>query len=427
MAEAAIIGAGVLGLAVAQRLRERGDDVTIFEAGPGIGGLAAAWEIGGVTWDRHYHVTLPSDSHTRRLLRSVDLERELRWVHTKSAVYTGATFGVRPLNGARDLARLPTLTPVDKLRLAATLLAGMRPTDDRSDAQSAREWLTRWSGRRTFERFWLPLLRAKLGEEWRHASASFIAATIHRLHGTHRLTPASAPFGYVPGGYARILERLAESLADTGVKINTGAAVRRVRPADGGLEVQLEDASSAFDRVVVTTGSHLAADVCHGLTDVEQQRLRDVRYMGVICASVLLPEPLSPYFLTYLTDPAAPFTAIVEMTSFIDPKELGGRTLVYLPRYVSPDDPLFGVTDDELRREFLDYLRLVHPRVSTVDPIAFRVSRVRRVFAVPTIGYTQSMPTTSTSVPGLQLIGSANLPFSTLNVNDTLSLVQELR
>jgi hypothetical protein len=31
----------------------------------------------------------------------------------------------------------------------------------------------------------------------------------------------------------------------------------------------------------------------------------------------------------------------------------------------------------------------------------------------------------STSVPGLHLVGSAQLPFATLNVNDTLSLVDE--
>ena len=34
------------------------------------------------------------------------------------------------------------------------------------------------------------------------------------------------------------------------------------------------------------------------------------------------------------------------------------------------------------------------------------------------------MPLLGTSVPGLVLVGSANLPFSTLNVDDTLSLVE---
>ena len=44
------------------------------------------------------------------------------------------------------------------------------------------DWLRRWSGGRTFERFWLPLLQAKLGDSHREASAAFIWATIQRLY-----------------------------------------------------------------------------------------------------------------------------------------------------------------------------------------------------------------------------------------------------
>jgi len=78
-----------------------------------------------------------------------------------------------------------------------------------------------------------------------------------------------------------------------------------------------------------------------------------------------------------------------------------------------------------VRAAFLPYLRRMYPSLSDQDVLAFRVSRVRRVFAVPTLGYSARMPGLSTSVPGLHLVGSAQLPFATLNVNDTLSLVGE--
>jgi hypothetical protein len=68
----------------------------------------------------------------------------------------------------------------------------------------------------------------------------------------------------------------------------------------------------------------------------------------------------------------------------------------------------------------------MHPHLRLSDVAAFKVSRARHVFAVPSLGYSRTMPSTITSVPGLRLIGSANLPFATLNVNDTLSLVEEL-
>ena len=89
--------------------------------------------------------------------------------------------------------------------------------------------------------------------------------------------------------------------------------------------------------------------------------MRSVRYMGIVCASLVLRRPLAPYYLTYITDPDTPFTAVVEMTSFVDPAEVGGHHLVYLPKYVAPDDPLFEASDEEVRASFLPYLRRMYP------------------------------------------------------------------
>jgi protoporphyrinogen oxidase len=118
-------------------------------------------------------------------------------------------------------------------------------------------------------------------------------------------------------------------------------------------------------------------------------------------------------------------TAVVEMTQFVDPAELGGKTLVYLPKYVLPDDPMLNASDEEVRAAFWPYLRSMYPALRDEDVLAFKVSRVRRVFAIPTIGFSTTMPPAATSVPGLHLVGSARLPFATLNVNDTLGLVGE--
>jgi protoporphyrinogen oxidase len=196
-----------------------------------------------------------------------------------------------------------------------------------------------------------------------------------------------------------------------------------VRRAGDGLAVETAAGTEQFDRVVVTTNAHLAADLCPDVTPAEAMRLRGVQYMGIVCASLVLRRPLAPYYLTYITDPATPFTAVVEMTSFVDPAELGGRHLVYLPKYVAPDDALFGASDDEIRASFVPYLHQMYPELRDDDVLAFRVSKVRRVFAVPGLGYSGRMPGTTTSVPGLFILGSAQLPFATLNVNDTLGLV----
>jgi protoporphyrinogen oxidase len=420
-----VVGGGVLGLMLAHRLAERGDDVTLIEGAPEIGGLAAAWQLGDVTWDRHYHVTLLSDRRTQELVAAAGLADEFRWVETKTGYY-GTDGTLRSVSNSVEFLKLPGLNPIDKGRLGGTILYGSKiGNGQRMERIPVEAWLRRWSGRRTFDTFWQPLLRAKLGDGYREASAAFIWATIQRLYAARRTGLKKEMFGYVPGGYARVFDGMAATLRADGVKLMLGSPVRVVRRDGDSLAVDTHTGTERFDEVVVTTNAHLAADLCPDLTAQEATRLRSVRYMGIVCASLLLDRPLGPYYLTYITDPSTPFTAVVEMTAFVDPEEVSGHHLVYLPKYVAPDDPLLDASDDDVRAAFLPYLRRMYPSLSDQDVRAFRVSRVRRVFAVPTLGYSARMPRMSTSVPGLHLVGSAQLPFATLNVNDTLSLVGE--
>ena len=61
-------------MTLAHRLAEAGHRVTIFESAAELGGLASAWNFNGISWDRHYHVTLLSDSHLRDLLSTLKLD-----------------------------------------------------------------------------------------------------------------------------------------------------------------------------------------------------------------------------------------------------------------------------------------------------------------------------------------------------------------
>ncbi len=425
----AVVGGGILGMTVAHRLRSAGYRVTLYEGASELGGLASAWHIDladgeRLTWDRHYHVTLLSDARTRGLLDELGLGDEVRWVETRTGCY--ADDQLYSVSNTIEFLRFPPLGIIDKLRLGGTIFYGSRIHDGRRmERIDVSTWLRRWSGNRTYERFWLPLLRAKLGDAYREASAGFIWSTIQRLYAARRSGLKKDLFGYVRGGYARTLGTFAARLETEGVTLRTGCPVSSVRRTDDGFSVATPDGDDHVDRVVVTTAAPLAAALCADLDADERGRLEGVRYQGIVCASLVLRRPLAPYYLTNITDPDTPFTAVVEMTSLIDPSEVGGHTLVYLPKYVAPDDPLFEATDDEVRAAFLPYLQRMHPELRDEDVLAVRVSRARQVFAVPTIDYSLRVPPVVTSVPGLYLAGSAQLVNATLNVDDTIGLADE--
>lgn len=410
-------------MTLAHRLAQNGREVTVFESADRLGGLASAWTLGSVVWDRHYHVTLLSDRFLRALLAELGLEQEMRWTVTRTGFYTAG--GLVSMSNAVEFLRFPPLTLVDKVRLGLTILYASRVKDwRRLERVGAEEWLRRWSGGHTFEAVWLPLLRSKLGESYRDTSAAFIWATIARMYEARRSGLKTEMFGFVPGGYARILSRYADVLEGEGVTVRLSSPARRVDRAGEGVAVDCDHGREVFDQVVVTAPPPLAARMCPGLREDEKERLRGIRYQGIVCASVLMKEPLSGFYVTNITVPDVPYTAVIDMTAVVGRDQLGGNALVYLPKYVAPDDPLFDLADADIRDSFLSALERMYPGFSRSSVLAFRVSRVRHVFALTTLGYSDRLPAPATSIPGLHLLSSAHVVNGTLNVNATLRLAE---
>lgn len=419
-----VVGGGVMGLTVARRLADAGHKVTIIEAAPEVGGLAGAWRLGDVVWDRHYHVTLLSDLRLRGLLTELDLEDELQWRTTRTGFYTDGR--LYPLNDVIDYLRLPALNLWDKMRLAATILYASRIESGQALEQvPVSAWLTRLSGRRVFQRIWRPLLRAKLGENYKVTSAAFIWAVIRRLYAARRSGLKTEMFGYVSGGYARILAGFEDRLRDDGVELKLGCRVDRIETCGGKLRIQSAAGTQLFDQVVVTLAAPLAARICVGLAADEVERLRGIVYQGIICASVLLRRRLAGHYVTYITDDDAPFTAVIEMSALVDPAELDGHGLVYLPRYVTRDDPYWQLPDAEVEARFTAALFRMYPFIDRDDVACFRISRVPHVLAISTLGYSDRLPPMTTSVPGLHIVNSAQILNGTLNVNETIALAED--
>jgi protoporphyrinogen oxidase len=417
-----IVGAGILGQALALRLAEAGKRVTLIEAAPETGGLAAAWSIDGITWDKFYHVILPSDDRTLRLLHEIGLGDTIRWERSRTGFFADSRLSA--LDSALDYLRLPVLGPIGKARLAFTLMMAGRISDGRPLEQiPVGDWLTRWSGRDAFERIWRPLLRAKLGDNANIASAAFIWATARRLYLARSSGAKTEVLGFVDGGYDVVLTALQSRLRAAGVEVLTGCPVSRIARHGTVLRIETQAGSFQFDRVVSTSPAGVTAGLCPGLDPAIRARLDGVVYQGILCASLVLDRPLGGYYLTYLTDPDLPFTAIVEMSALVGPARFGGRTLVYLPRYVTQQDDFWQLSDAQIRDRFLKGLRQVYPDLEPSSVSACRIARVRNVMAVPTLGYSEVAPPVMTNVDGFYIVNSAQITDGTLNIDATLGVV----
>ena len=420
-----IIGGGILGMTLALRLAQHGQCVTLFEGAEELGGLASAWQLGDIVWDRHYHVTLLSDAYLRKLLAELGLEQHIQWVQTRTGFYTDGK--LYSMSNSLEFLRFPPLNLLNKCRLAATILHASRIKNWKVlEEIGVEDWLRRWSGDRTTEKIWLPLLRAKLGENYRKASAAFLWAIIARMYAARRSGMKKEMFGYVPGGYARILETFVRKLEQAGVSIRPNHRATRIETSDeGGVNISFDNgARCTFDQAILTMPAPIAAGLCPQLTDEEKQKLQGVQYQGIVCASLLLKKPLGGYYVTNITDDWVPFTAVIEMSALVDRKHFGGNSLIYLPKYLPSDDPSFKKTDEEVKQIFLTALMRMYPGLTPSDVLSFQVSRVKQVFAIPTLNYSSKLPPIVTSVAGVQIVNSAHIVNGTLNVNETVQLAE---
>ncbi|CAN5497518.1 NAD(P)/FAD-dependent oxidoreductase [soil metagenome] len=478
----AIIGSGFLGLTLALRLAESGSRVTVYESTPEIGGLASAWQIGDVVWDKHYHVTLLSDSFTRKIVEEIGLADEFEWVETKTGFYTDGK--LVSMSNTLEFLQFPPLDLISKFRLGATIFYASRVKDWKAlEKISVEDWLTKLSGKRTFEKMWKPLLMAKLGEAYKETSAAFIWATIQRMYAARNSGLKREMFGYVRGGYARVLEKFGEYLSEKGVEIKLNSRIENIEKlSDGKIAVSVAErdkfdrvgriptipetkistlkvsnknihnlslsgtetisdasvgfqptltnssplatnAENQFDQIILTCPSNIAAKILPQLNEHEKQKLSNIKYQGIVCASVLMKKSLSNFYVTNITD-ETPFTGIIEMSALVDKKDFGGDALVYLPKYVAPDDELFEKTDAEIEEIFLKGLETMYSHFKREDVIAFKISRVRQVFPLPTINYSENVPSVKTSLENVFIVNSAQITNGTLNVNETVQLAE---
>jgi protoporphyrinogen oxidase len=421
--EIAVVGGGVLGLTLGLRLARRGHRVRVFESAPRVGGLAVADPIGSWQWDRFYHVILQSDTALTALLGEIGLGDRLRWGTTRTGFYADGRW--ISMSSALEFLRFPLLSLIDKARLAATILHASRIGDPLPlEDVTALEWLSKWSGPRTTERIWGPLLRSKLGEHASEASAAFIWAIIARMYAARRTGLKREMLGYVEGGYDTILRALRAHVERAGVAVVTGARVMQACDDGDTAELTFEGGqSTSFDSVVLTVPCAQVAALCPQLAAAERERLSRVVYQGVICPSFLLRRPLRGFYVTNITDAAIPFTGVIETTALVDRAAFGGHSLVYLPRYLSQQDPLWQRDPAEIGREFFRVLCAMVPELSPDDIVASRVASAREVLAVSTVGYTRdALPSLRTSLARVFIANSAQIAHGTLNVNETITL-----
>jgi protoporphyrinogen oxidase len=435
----AVVGGGMLGLTLAHRLAKSGHRVELLEAEPRLGGLACSHDYGPFTWDRFYHCILPQDASLLALLEDLGLTSELRWTKTGTGYYADGTF--HSMSNNRDFLRFPLLTLVDKARLGAAVIWATRFADpDALYEISAEKWLTKLCGERAYARFWQPLLKAKFGPFHDKVAAVFIYATLVRLFGARSATAGKESLGYVHGGYHRILDRFRERLETLGASIRTGTSVVSIEPDGAGCRLRSRgpdgtERTESVDQVFFTAPTRLARKVAAPaflphVEEIERAHPTSTTYLGVACLVLVLERPLTPYYVLNIGEPSVELTGLIEMTNLIDRgAETGGRSLVYLPRYMDSESSGFQESDASLRDAMVDRgIKRLFPDFDLSKAHYAGIHRARYVQPLPLVrdGRKSASEPAATLATPFQIVNTSMLRCATLNNNEVVALVDRV-
>ena len=404
MYDIGIIGAGVTGLTAAYDLAAQGHSVTVYEARPYVGGLAAGFRDQRWEWslDRFYHHIFASDKDIINFVHELALDELLFFPRPTTSIYNNGQ--IYPLDSPLRVLAFDPLPFIDRVRFGlVAAFVRYNPFWRPFERITAHEWLSKALGPRAYEILWQPLLEGKFGPFYQQVNMAWFWA---------RLVKRTPRLGYFRGGFQSFLDALAEKVRARGVEIKVEHHVRAIRSAaKGQLRLEMRAGERLHDRVLATCSPQMVRELTPSLPAEYLAQLDELQSMSAVVMVLALKESVTAehYWINIPKREGFPFLAFVEHTNYIDPAHYGGETIVYCGDYLTADHPYLELPAEELLEKYLPGIRRLNP--------AFERDWIRRYWKftelyaqpVPLVGHGKRVPPLATPLAGLYMANMSQI------------------
>ncbi|HNT77967.1 MAG TPA: NAD(P)/FAD-dependent oxidoreductase [Anaerolineae bacterium] len=418
-----IIGAGVTGLTAAYDLLKAGHRVTVYEARPYVGGLAAGFKDPAWEWplERFYHHIFAGDRDILGLVDELGITDRVFFPSPITSIYKEGKLypinkpmfgpGVEKLPLGKQIATLGDLaatalrvlsfTPIPffaRFRVGlATAYIRYNPRWQPLEQVTAHDWMLRAVGFRAYEAFWQPLLEGKFGDYYTQVNMAWFWA---------RIVARSPKLGYFVGGFQGFLDTLADKVRALGGDVRLESHVRGVHPrSDGQIRLELGAGDQWHDAVLATCSPQMLKERTPALPESYAAGLADLKAMGAVVLVLALNRPMSDghYWINIPKREGFPFLAFVEHTNYIDKAHYGGDTIVYCGDYLAPEHPYLGMSAEELLEAYLPGLQRLNPAFDRSWIRAYWKFSEAYAQPVPLLNHSRHIPPLKTPIPHLYM------------------------
>jgi protoporphyrinogen oxidase len=438
----AIVGAGITGLTTACLLRRRGADVTVFEAGPGEGGLAGSFRREGFSFDFGPHEFCTDNGELIALVREIcgdDLIAvEKRVAHHFLGRYVNYPFQIVDL--LKNIG--PALSLRATVEVAACRLKNLLrlPADD-----SFESWTNARFGKTLYEIYFGPYTKKVWGIDPaqldpRTASQRITIDSIFDLvkktlayhwlgaeDFKHAHSELHRGFYYVRRGVGTLQAHLRRHAEESGATFRFGKALVGIE-RDGSRVAALAfsdgEVARGFDYVVSTIP--LSALVALALPERASALLEanslPFRAMAFVFLRLKKTRVLD-YHWVYYPDPAIPFQRMTEFSHFDAQMSPPGTTGLALEISCVPGDGTWEAPDAELAERSIGGLETLG-LLKRDEVIGYDVVRQRHAYPLQVMGFIEKrdrLLAALTEVTNLVTIGRQGL-FRYCNMNECMEM-----
>ena len=394
----------------------------VFEADDRPGGMAAHFDLDGLSIERFYHFLCKADQPTFDLMAELGLAGAVKWRPTSMGYFYGGS--LHPWGDPISLLRFPHLGLLSKIRYGLHMFTSTKRNDwSKLDRLHADDWVRRWGGERVWTVLWEKLFTLKFFEESHDVSAAWLWTRIKRV-GTSRRSIFQEELGYIEGGSEALVRRLVERIEQMGGHIHLSTPVQQVTAADGAVTgLLVGDTHRPFGAVLCTAPLVLLPRLIPDLPDEVKARYAALRNIGVACVVHKLRRAVGKDFWINTNDERIAVPGLVEFSNL---RPLGGDHVVYTPYYMPVTNPKWDWPDQALIDESFGYLKLINPAIDDSDRLASSVAKLRYAQPVCPPGYGAALPPVVTAISGLQVADTSTYYPEDRGIAESVRVAKEM-